>query len=306
MVKKVLIIGLGIGKLYQKVLSDTEQYNVVTIDIDPYKEPDFLDIETCKQVNPSFDLALVCVPNYLHEEMVMKLVTNDMAKVILVEKPGLFDFAAWISAVHIGEPNKLIMIKNNMYRDNYPAIIKTINENRFDIKNVNVCWLNKDRIPHPGSWFTTKKLAFGGVSRDLMPHLLSIYYSLFQELNLPVDIYKTQKYTLEDLKGTAYGKVNKDGVYDVDDYCRIKFRNTIKGSIVPVTLYASWKTDIEKSKIGIEIEFRDGNKVFYDFGLCPEYAYHDMIRHSLKMTKKEYKKQNDIDIWIHNIIDNVD
>jgi predicted dehydrogenase len=306
MVYKVLIIGLGIGKLYQKVLSDTNKYNVVTIDIDPYKEPDFLDIETCKQVNPKFDLALVCVPNYLHEELVMKLVTNDMAKTILVEKPGLFDFSAWISAVHIGEPNKLIMIKNNMYRDSYTAIIKTINENRFDLKSINILWLNKDRVPHPGSWFTTKKLAFGGVSRDLMPHLLSIYYSLFGELNIPTDIYKTQKYTLEDLKSSGYGKVNKDGVYDVDDYCRIKFRNTIKGSIVPVTLAASWKTDIETSKIGIELEFRGGEKVFYDFNLCPEYAYRKMIEHSLGMSKKEYKKNIDIDIWIHNILDNVD
>ena len=33
-------------------------------------------------------------------------------------------------------------------------------------------------IRKTGSWFTTRKLAFGGVSRDLMPHLLSLYVAM--------------------------------------------------------------------------------------------------------------------------------
>ena len=305
MIYKVLIIGLGIGKLYQKVLGADKQFNVVTVDIDPSKEPDFLDLNTCKQVNSKFDLAIVCVPNYLHEEIVFKLVDNDMAKNILVEKPGLEDFTSWVSAVHVGEPNKLIMIKNNMYRDTYPAIIRTIKENRFNLEKVNIDWLNEDRIPHPGSWFTTRKLAFGGVSRDLMPHLLSIYYSLFEDLNDPVEIYKTQQYTLEDLKSTSYGTIKEDGTYDVDDFCKIKFNPKISNVTIPVTLSAAWKSNIPKSKIGIEIVFKNGNNVFYDFGLCPEYAYYKMVQHTLHMDKKEYKKQNIIDSWIHSILDDV-
>jgi predicted dehydrogenase len=306
MMYKILVIGLGIGKLYQKILSKNSLYNVVTIDNDPYKEPDYLDLETCRTVNPQFDLAIICVPNYLHEEYVFKLHDYKMAKTVLVEKPGLGDFSSWITHVGMYAPNKLIMIKNNLYRDSYDAIIKTIKENVLDIKEVNIDWLNKNRIPNPGSWFTNKKLAFGGVSRDLMPHLLSIYYSLFGELNDPITSFKSQRHSLQSIEGTGYGTVDKKGVYDVDDYCRIEFRNEIKNVPIHVNLSASWKTDIPESKIGIEIVWRNKNKMFYEFGLCPEKAYLKMIEKTLSMTAVEYMNHNHIDAYIHNIIDNVD
>lgn len=303
---KVLVIGLGIGKLYQKVLSKSKSYNVVTIDVDPYKEPDFLDLDTCRQINPEFDLAIICVPNYLHEEYVFKLHEYKMAKRVLVEKPGLCDLSSWINHVGLYGSNKLVMIKNNMYRDTYDAIIKTINQNLLDIKEVNIEWLNKNRIPNPGSWFTNKKLAYGGVSRDLMPHLLSIYYSLFKEFNDPITSFKTQRHTLSSIENTSYGKIDKKGVYDVDDYCRIEFRNNIQGSPIHVNLSASWKTNIPESKIGIEIVWTNKNKMFYEFGLCPEKAYLKMVDHIMNMSKTDYLNHNHIDAWIHNIIDNVD
>lgn len=303
---KVLIIGLGMGQLYQKILAKAGNYTIVTIDTDTLKQPDYLDLESCKAINSKFDLAIICVPNYLHEEYVFKLHEYDMASTVLVEKPGLGDLSSWILHSGMYLDDKLIMIKNNMYRDTYDAIIKTIKQNMLDIKEVNITWLNKDRIPNPGSWFTTKKLAFGGVSRDLMPHLLSIYYSLFNEFSDPITSFKSQRYTLEDVINTGYGVVNKKGIYDVDDFCRIEFKPEVKYDHLHVNLIASWKTDLPESKIGVEIVWKNKNTMFYEFGLCPEAAYLKMIESTLSMDTKTYEQHKHIDTWIHNILDNVD
>jgi len=66
------------------------------------------------------------------------------------------------------------MVKNNQYRQE----IKEFQRLAESSDTVYVRWNSANRIPNPGSWFTTKKLSFGGVSRDLMPHMLSYYCAL--------------------------------------------------------------------------------------------------------------------------------
>lgn len=305
--KKVLIIGLGIGNLYKKVLTDhnnKDQFTVITIDPAPSKHANYLTLDECYSNHPKFDLAIICCPNHYHEAYVLGLKDRDMAKTILVEKPGLKDFASWALYSSALSPNKLVMVKNNMYRLHMlEDIKKTIEHNYKDISEVRIDWLNRDRIPKPGSWFTNKELAWGGVSRDLMPHLLSIYYALFGSTDMPQAQSCIRKYTLEDIEGSEYGDIQKeDPVYNVDDQASILFDKKIKKKVIPVKLNASWKTDANESRIGVTVII-NGHSIFYDFGLCPEDAYFKMILDTLDMKTKQYNEHKTIDSWIHQILD---
>ena len=304
--KKVLIIGLGIGELYKKVLLESRnghKYDVITIDPDPNKNADFVSLEACYKLHPYFDLAVICCPNQFHESYVLGLNQNKMAGMILVEKPGLKNFATWALYTNAVSPNKLIMVKNNLYREDLlNQIKKTIKDNITDISEIRIDWLNHNRVPSPGSWFTNKDLAWGGVSRDLMPHLLSIYYGIFNELDIPFDQVAVSMYTLDQIKDTEYGAVLNGGVYNVDDTAAIFFKRKVKRKNIPISLNACWKNETE-TKIGVTIVINN-HPVFYDFGLCPESAYLKMIEQTLKMDEKECEKHKNIDCWIHQILDN--
>ena len=160
-------------------------------------------------------------------------------------------------------------------------------------------WLNKDRVPSPGSWFTTKKLAYGGVSRDLMPHLLSLYIALNPDwMNTTMNGRSSlMRYHLKDLLNTEYGTVNPDGTYDVDDFATIKFENKWE-------LIADWRT-LDKDKRNIEMDF--GSSTFtQELGLCPADAYERMIDDAVRnlANDKFWNRQNIIDYWIHERMEN--
>ena len=54
------------------------------------------------------------------------------------------------------------MVKNNQFRHNIDEMTNMARTSRV----VDINWCNKNRVPNPGTWFTTKELAYGGVSRD--------------------------------------------------------------------------------------------------------------------------------------------
>ena len=132
-----------------------------------------------------------------------------------------------------------MMTKNNQWRNN----IQLIKEQCEASDLIQINWVNSNRIPGPGTWFTDKSKAFGGVSRDLLPHLMSIMISANKNT---FHDFKTQKYRLEqrwnlnDCTGTDYGVVNKDGIYNVDDSAVMELTDGEKTYI----LYANWKSNL--------------------------------------------------------------
>lgn len=308
--KKVLIVGLGIGRLYQKILTDTTQkhlFDVSTIDPDITKNADFLDLEHCFDHNDFFDLVIVCCPNHLHSYYVTELIMAGKCGTILVEKPGLPTASDWALAVASAASKgiRLIMVKNNYYRiDLLKKIRETIYDNKDDVFSVGIEWRCKDRIPNPGSWFTNKALAGGGVGKDLMPHLINIYLGIFKIPILPESCYLVQQHSLNDITNTEYGTiVINDPIYDVDDTAlMILMQDDIR-----VSLIAAWKDPvISDDSIGVKIIFKNSNSINYDFGLCPEKYYYDMILDILKIGAHDPltdKEHFDIDYTTHLYID---
>jgi len=288
---KALIIGMGFGKaVYYPVLTKLG-YEVITVDMDTSKGADYSSIEDAIRVHGKFDTVNICTPNFTHIKLARKVAA--LSKIVFVEKPGVVNSEAWQQLCRDYPKTRFMMVKNNQYRG-----FDTFKELAKQSKLVKVVWNNKNRIPNPGSWFTTKELAFGGVSRDLMPHMLS-YYVALTDYTKGNKLYGNaiQRHELKDLTDTDYGSVNHDGTYDVDDFCEFEFKN---GNTTWI-LNANWKNDQADD---VYISFDD---VKFPLGLCPEEAYQAMIKNAVDNLNNDdfWQEQLAQDIWIHRQIENL-
>jgi len=286
---------MGIGNLYAKVL-DELGHGIITVDSDPNKGADFTSVEAAIEECRMFDTAHICTPNFTHASIAKQL--SPHTRVVFIEKPGVSTSASWSNLYFHNQNCRYLMVKNNQWRSNIPELVKLVNQS----KSIEIRWHNKDRVPSPGTWFTTRELAFGGVSRDLMPHLLSLFMVLEPYYKSATQTLKvaTQNWTLEDVANTDYGTVNVNGVYDVDDSCQLEYVcNNRKW-----TLDANWRTLNEDDR-AIIFTLEDNTQVKVELGLCPEEAYKTMIQDTLNSYYEApfWNKQLAQDLWIHQQIE---
>ena len=103
-----------------------------------------------------------------------------------------------------------------------------------------------------------------------------------------------QHHSLDSIIDTDYGTINKNGTYDVDDFCEFEFKN---GNTTWI-LIANWKDNIADD---VYISFDD---VKFPLGLCPEEAYQAMIKEALERFDDQefWNRQFLQDVWIHTKI----
>lgn len=294
--KKALIIGLGFGQaVYLPVLTELG-YEVITVDMDTSKGADFSNLDDAIRVHSKFDTVNICTPNFTHINLARAVATY--ASIVFVEKPGVKDHFAWRQMVIDNPTTRFMMVKNNQYRDTIEQF-KTLADQSHTVR---IVWNNKNRIPNPGSWFTTKELAYGGVSRDLMPHMLSYYLSL-TDYTKGNKLYSNaiQRHELKNIIDTDYGRVDHNGTYDVDDFCEFEFKN---GNTTWV-LTANWKDD-KADDVYISFDMKNSAAKFV-LGLCPESAYKAMIKNAVANLNNDmfWKEQLQQDLWIHKQIENL-
>jgi len=290
---KSLVVGLGIGKLYVDVLTQLGA-DVVTVDLDESKNPNFTNfLEACN--SNKFDTVHICTPNFTHEDLFYDYLKSNPNpnSIVFVEKPGFKTAQRWQKA---SESNvRLMMVKNNQYRSNIKDMCKDAENSKY----IRLNWINFNRVPNPGSWFTTKNLSWGGVSRDLVPHLLSYLPMFFPKNYRDCSITRnlvSQRSNLEDLVSSDYGNVNPSGTYNVDDYCALELNLTSTRMLI----IADWRS-MREDNVSIEI---DGGSN-YLLGLCPEEAYTTMIKNALENRDNNnfWFEQRIQDIWIHKILE---
>ena len=291
---KSLIIGMGIGQLYKQVLTSVG-HEVVTVDSDPGKGADFTDLSEALRSNPRFDTAHICTPNFTHLKLARAVAP--LCRIVFIEKPGVATEDAWRQLVIDHPQTRITMVKNNQWRSHF-AYVRDCFHNS-DV--INLHWINRNRVPNAGTWFTTRDLAYGGVSRDLMPHLLSFVTGFCQNYHMATieRIHSEQRWYLSDLTDTEYGQVNPDGIYDVDDLAEIDFRMGNK----TVKLVADWRSNTSDDRA---ITFNMKNSaVRYELGLCPGDAYLNMIENCFQnLNNAEFwTMQYKQDLWIHNIME---
>jgi predicted dehydrogenase len=287
---KSLVVGMGIGNLYKAVLQELGS-KVVTVDRDPSKGADFNDVDMAIAAHGGFDTVHICTPNFTHMSIARKVAA--LSRIVFIEKPGVANEEAWVQLVKDYPATRIMMVKNNQWR----KTIGRMKEFAKDSSKIHINWINKDRVPSPGSWFTTKSLSYGGVSRDLMPHLLSLFMALEPDYAKATEIANVavQNWTLDDLTNTDYGTVNPNGTYDVDDMFYLGFEINDR----QWHLTANWRCGTHDD---VAIHF--GNKDA-ELGLCPEEAYKEMILDALQNIGNDEFWQNQYvqDCWIHSKID---
>lgn len=294
MIKRSLVIGMGIGQLYKTVLEKLG-HEVVTVDPDISKGANFPSVKPAVLAYTWFDTVHICTPNFTHKEIAEQVAPY--ARIIFIEKPGFKTSAEWSDMIKHRPFTRFMMVKNNMWRDN----IEELQNLASKAKTVKTRWIRKNCIPSPGSWFTTRELAFGGVSRDLMPHLLSLYVAM--NPNWQTESVNGQSamacWELKDIESTDYGVVNPNGTYDVDDMCVINFGDKWKCA-------ANWRS-IDEEDSSIEFIMQDNSVERFELGWCPEEAYHNMIVDAITNAdnQKFWSDQFEIDSWIHERIENL-
>lgn len=288
---KSLIIGLGFGNAVYRPVLEKLGHEIVTVD--SARDADFVSVEEAVSAHRYFDTVNICTPNHTHENIARQVAAH--ASLVFVEKPGVINAASWHSLIKDFPETRICMVKNNQYRDEmqeYQAWAK-ISE------RIQVVWRSTNRIPNPGSWFTTKQLAFGGVSRDLMPHALS-YYLKLGNWRAGTNISKTMlsRYKLAQITSTDYGTVDYNGTYDVDDLCEMLFSTGAQ----TWSLVTDWKSNTGEDELYIQFDDRR-----FELGLCPEVAYENMI---LTCAENLYntvfwQDQLEQDLFIHERIANI-
>ena len=292
MSKRSLVIGMGIGQLYKTVLEKLG-HEVVTVDHDITKGAMLPSVDAALLLHGLFDTVHICTPNFTHFEIAAKVAP--VSKIVFIEKPGVATSDTWTKLVTEFKQTRFIMVKNNMWRSN----IDELKELASKAKTVKIRWIRKNCIPSPGSWFTTKKLAFGGVSRDLMPHLLSLYVAMNTNWKAEKVSGQTamQCWELKDIESTDYGVINPNGTYNVDDMCVINFGGKWRCA-------ANWRS-MDEEDSSIVFVMPDNSIERFELGWCPEDAYESMIKDAL-LHVDDYEfwlKQYDIDTWIHERIE---
>lgn len=289
--KKTLIVGMGFGQAVYVPIYTELGFDIVTVD--PIKPAQFASVQEALRAHDYFDTVHVCTPNHTHEAVTRTVAAY--AGIVFVEKPGFSDHVAWADMVKdFIYTTRIMMVKNNQYRDEMANFQNLLAQSHSVLLN----WKNQHRIPNPGSWFTTKELSFGGVSRDLMPHLLSYFTEMADYIGAnKLYVSAEQSVQLADITHTDYGAVDHSGVYDVDDYCNFKFLdvNGVKWQIT-----ASWHgSDSDDSSITFKL--RNGQSLRFELGLCPESAYKSMICAAIHNQNNDefWKKQYEQDMWIH-------
>jgi predicted dehydrogenase len=293
----VLIVGMGFGNAVYRPIYQELGFNIVTVDL--YKDADFNSLDAAIKAHKLFNVVHICTPNYTHEELTRAVAPY--AEIVFVEKPGVANHTDWAKLVkdHI-DTTRIVMVKNNQYREEIDRFKNLLEES----KSVKLNWTNQNRIPNPGSWFTTKELAFGGVSRDLIPHMLSYFTTMTNYFDSnKLHVIAEQRYTLEQITNTDYGKVDPNGIFDVDDYCSFKFVDD-KG--IDWDIVASWKND-QLDDSSLTFILKSGGVVKIKLGLCPESAYKSMIVSALdnKSNDKFWKEQYEQDMWIHRQVEKI-
>jgi predicted dehydrogenase len=289
-----LIVGLGIGQLYKTVLKNLG-HEVITVDPDFKKNANVPNIRAAILAYSHFDSVYICTPNFTHVELAKQILPY--TRLMFIEKPGFKTSKEWSDMIKHHPLTRFMMVKNNMWRENINEL-KSLADKAI---TVNINWINKDRVPNPGTWFTTKELAYGGVSRDLMPHLLSLYIALNPDWKSTKNTKKktNRMWELKDLISTDYGVVNANGTYDVDDECFFKFGNKWN-------LTTKWRS-MGADQRNIEFVMPDGTVEVFELGLCPEDAYQRMIKDAFDnvLNNDYWKDQSNKDIWIHKKVENL-
>lgn len=279
---KSLIIGLGVaGQLYEKVLTELGS-TVYTVDSNPVKNANYIDIKKALNDHSDFDTAHICTTDGTHHGIALncKFYGTKKDSIIFVDNPGFRYAHEWKSC--IGGSARFMLTKPHQYRDNINKIISSSENEDF----IRISWMYFKNLPSEDN---LKKMVLGGITRHIMPHLLSY-----------VPMIRPNTYNNMKINGKSVWKHN-----DIDDYAQLSLEDDCSS----ITLTAAWQyyeSDDFSIKIGGE-SFEEYD-IKHDIAILSESAYLKMISNAIdnRANNEFWIDQSKQDLWIYSLVNSLD
>ncbi|MCP4656358.1 MAG: Gfo/Idh/MocA family oxidoreductase [bacterium] len=117
------------------------------------------------------DLVVVATPNATHAALVRRAL--EAGRTVLSEKPLATNRAEVEGLLFAG--NRLHVSSPFRFREDYGALLERVRAGDLgQIHRIRAEWVRSKGIPRPGSWYTDRRRAGGGVLADLGAHVLDL------------------------------------------------------------------------------------------------------------------------------------
>ncbi len=217
-------------------------------------------------LDSDIDAVSIIVPNKFHAPLATKAL--QAGKHVFCEKPPALSAEEAEAMIQVaGEVGRTLMFNfNNRARPESREIMKLIRAGEIGrVNSAQAKWIRRTGIPGFGGWFTTKALAGGGATIDLLHMLdLAMWFMGYPEpshlLAQTFDDFITDK----NFKGPWGIPDKEDGVTDVEAACHgfIRFRT---GQVL--SLQISWAEMVKREEVSVVFQgTRAGGKVERLFG----------------------------------------
>lgn len=121
------------------------------------------------------EAVIIATPNSTHFYYTLEALKCGIH--VLCEKPVAFHFNEIRQIMQASKENDAIYVPGfvNRWREDIQSLCQTTNKGKIGkIEKMEAGWLRKTGVPRPGTWFTSRRLAGGGVLMDLGPHIVDI------------------------------------------------------------------------------------------------------------------------------------
>lgn len=165
------------------------------------------------------DGVVIATPNYTHIEYTLMALEKGIN--VLCEKPIVLNSTDANKLIEVAKQQHCILVPGfvNRWRKDVQQLRKIIiNQEIGKIYEVQAGWLRKNGVPRPGSWFTKRKYAGGGVLLDLGSHIMDICLMLIEERNIKECQLITTNCNPEKMKkgGANWFRKNVDTEFEID------------------------------------------------------------------------------------------
>jgi oxidoreductase len=131
-------------------------------------------------INLRLDLIIIATPNIFHVEYAEKILNHDIS--VFIEKPICLNQAEYQRLYEAAKASRAQFIPSraSFLRSDIGYIQSLLQKDKSlgRVRSITLEWIRASGIPAPGSWFTDKALAGGGVGYDLGWHMLDVGLSL--------------------------------------------------------------------------------------------------------------------------------
>lgn len=239
------------------------------------------------------EAVIIATPNSSHVYYTIEALKRGIH--VLCEKPVAFHADEVEEIMETAKTHNAIYIPGfvNRWREDIQKVYKEIQAGTIGkIQKVEAGWLRRIGVPRPGTWFTNRKYAGGGVLTDLGSHVMDICLFFLGEqeavsYELVSSICNSEK--IQKVGGANWFQRNDAAEFsmDVEDtiIADVRFKNNIS-----LQVKISWLAPVEGDCTYFRIYGTDGNMQLKTlFGFSNDRLWeNDVLEITNKETKKEY------------------